>query len=53
MQDVVNMIIAITIGVLAIIYGIHELKWVNNVMKKIKVDNTKPRKGWNTGHGRR
>lgn len=43
MHDVVILIIAITIGVLAIIYGIHELKWVNNVTKKIKeLDNTKP-----------
>ena len=43
MNDVGNLIIAITIGVLALVYGIHELKWINDTTKKIKeLDNTKP-----------
>lgn len=43
MHDVGILIIAIIIGVLALVYGIHELKWIKDVTKRIKeLDNTKP-----------
>lgn len=42
-HDVVILIIAITIGVLAIIYGIHELKWTKEFTRQCETVNRQER----------